>query len=96
MPSKSRSKALVQRPAVGFAPRIYYFHPLIAGPLDAWTEHLCRIQQMGFDTVLAAPLFATGASGDLFLAADHENAHPAIATSGTVDQIVSAIAEDMR
>ena len=93
MPSKSRSKALVQRPAVGFAPRIYYFHPLIAGPLDAWTEHLCRIQQMGFDTVLAAPLFATGASGDLFLAADHENAHPAIATSGTVDQIVAAIAK---
>jgi len=93
MPAKSRSKALVQRPAVGFAPRIYYFHPLIAGTLDAWPQHLRRVQQMGFDSVLVAPLFAPGASGDLFLAADHENAHPAIAASATVDQIVSAIAE---
>jgi len=30
----------MQRPAVAFAPRIYYFHPLIAGPLNAWPHHL--------------------------------------------------------
>jgi starch synthase (maltosyl-transferring) len=96
MPAKSRSKAFVQRPAVGFAPQIYYFHPLIAGPLDSWPKHLRRVQEMGFDTVLAAPIFAPGSTNDLFLAADHENAHPDIATSLTIDQIVSAISKTCR
>ena len=66
MSVKSRSDALVHRPVATFAPRIYYFHPLLAGPLGSWPQHLRRVQEMGFDTVLTAPLFAPGASGDFF------------------------------
>jgi hypothetical protein len=33
-----------------------------------------RAQDLGFDTVLTAPLFLPGSDDDLFLTADHEHA----------------------
>ena len=70
-----------------FAPRIYYFHPLLAGPRTSWPLHLQRCRAMGFEYVLTAPLFAPGAAGDLFLTADHEKPHPAIEQSLNADQL---------
>jgi starch synthase (maltosyl-transferring) len=96
MSSETRSNALSQRPASGFAPRIYYFHPLLAGPLAGWPEHFHRVQEMGFDSILMAPAFAPGADGDLFLAADHERPHPTIAASGSADQLISTVSETCR
>ncbi|HTQ33527.1 MAG TPA: maltotransferase domain-containing protein [Stellaceae bacterium] len=52
--------------------RIYYLHPLLAGPIRVWGSHLDRIAAMGFDAVAVAPPFATGRAGDLFLTADHD------------------------
>jgi starch synthase (maltosyl-transferring) len=52
--------------------RLYYLHPLLAGPIGAWRTQLDRIGAMRFDTVVVAPPFATGRDGDLFLAADHD------------------------
>ena len=74
-PAESRSNALMQAPREHFAPKIYYFHPLLAGPLGSWPVHLRRIRKMGFDTVLSTPIFAPGENNDLFLTADHEHAH---------------------
>jgi starch synthase (maltosyl-transferring) len=91
MPAESRSNALLQRPAVSFAPRFYYFHPLLAGPFEGWPAHLRHVQEMGFDSIMMAPIFASGTTGDLFLAADHERPHAAIAGSVPVDQLVSSI-----
>ena len=54
------------------ATRLYYLHPLLAGPVDAWAGQLDRAATMRFDTVAIAPPFATGRAGDLFLTADHE------------------------
>jgi hypothetical protein len=34
--------------------RFYYLHPLLAGPIDAWTRQLDRIAGMRFDTVVVA------------------------------------------
>ena len=51
---------------------------------------------MGFDTVLTAPLFAPGASGDLFLTGDHERTHPVIASPLPADQAVAELAEACR
>ena len=96
MPVKSRSHALVHRPAATFAPKIYYIHPLLAGPLGSWQQHLRRVQGMGFDTVLTAPLFAPGASGDLFLAGDHEGAIPVMGSPLPADQAVAELAEACR
>ena len=56
--------------------RFYYLHPLLAGPIDTWARQLDRIAAMGFDTVVVAPPFLTGRSGDLFLTADHERIDP--------------------
>ena len=52
--------------------RLYYLHPLLAGPVDAWARQLDRAVAMRFDTVAIAPPFAAGRAGDLFLTADHE------------------------
>jgi len=52
---------------------------------------------MGFDTICIAPPFAPGASGDIFITADHEVLHPALGWSGAADDgiahIVSQAAE---
>jgi starch synthase (maltosyl-transferring) len=96
MPLESRSHALVHRSLARFAPKIYYVHPLLAGSLGSWQQHLRRVQEMGFDSILTAPLFAPGASGDLFLAGDHELAHAVMGTSLPADQAVGELAEACR
>jgi len=55
MPAKRFSEGNQSREL--FAPRIYYFHPLLAGDRASWPHHLQRCQEMGFDHVLTAPLF---------------------------------------
>jgi starch synthase (maltosyl-transferring) len=87
MPANSSSNALDKRRAI-FAPKLYYFHLLMAGPFRTWADHLARLQDMGFDTVLSAPLFAPGVSGHIFLAADHERTHPVTGAATSVDQAV--------
>jgi starch synthase (maltosyl-transferring) len=88
-------KAGTRRPNL-FAPRIYYFHPLLAGPHRSWPQFLHLYGEMGFDHLLTAPLFEPGESGDLFLTADHEKAHPAIGKSSSSDQLISDLARDCR
>jgi starch synthase (maltosyl-transferring) len=60
------------------APRIYYVHPLLAGPLDAWNEILDHSAELGFDTILIAPPFEPGHGGSIFLPRDMLRLHPAI------------------
>jgi hypothetical protein len=50
MSAESGSNALDERRAI-FAPKLYYFHPVMAGPFRTWAEHLARVKNMGFDTV---------------------------------------------
>jgi starch synthase (maltosyl-transferring) len=85
--------ALRDRPRAIFAPKIYYFHPLLAGPAGSWPQHLRRVRDMGFDAVLSAPLFGPGENGDIFLTADHERTHPATGAPPSVDQAVGEFAE---
>src|SRR5215469_10185856 len=75
-----------------FAPKIYYFHPLLAGPRERWPDHLKRCRELGFDHLLSAPLFAPGEAGDLFLTADHERVHPLIDKSTSGDEVVAEFA----
>src|ERR1700689_3625581 len=78
------------------APKIYYFHPLLAGPRTSWPRHLRRCRDMGFDHVLTAPLFAPGKEGDLFLSSDHDRANPAFHESLGVDDFVAEFARACR
>jgi len=76
------------------APKIYHLHPLVAGQLSAWSGHFERCRAMGFDTVCVAPPFAPGASGDIFVTADHEVLHPALGWDGSADDGVAGIARE--
>ena len=75
-----------------FAPKIYYFHPLLAGPRVSWVRHLRRYQDLGFDHVLTAPLFAPGRDGDVFLTGDHDKVHPALDQMLAADEVVAELA----
>jgi starch synthase (maltosyl-transferring) len=96
MRANSRSAALLSRTHGSFAPKIYYFHPLLAGPRGTWPVHLSRCRESGFDHIVSAPLFAPGEAGDLFLTADHERAHPVIDALLPADEIVEEFAEACR
>jgi starch synthase (maltosyl-transferring) len=56
--------------------RIYYLHPLLAGPIEAWPAQLARIAGLGFDHVLIAPPFDAGDAGNLFLTHDPQVIDP--------------------
>jgi starch synthase (maltosyl-transferring) len=79
-----------------FAPKIYYFHPILAGPPSAWPAHLRRCRDLNFDHVLSAPLFAPGEAGDLFLTADHGRVHPEVEKSLPLQQVIEEFAQVCR
>ena len=77
------------------ATRLYYLHPLLAGPVDAWARQLERAAAMRFDTVAVAPVFAAGRAGDLFLTADHDRLDRRFGTGDAVAAL-ARFAEDCR
>ena len=94
MHSPHERTAMAARKTAGVAARkIYYLHPLLAGPLSGWEPHIERCRRMGFDHLATAPLFLPGGSGDVFLTADPEAVHPALGRDAPVDQVVAGLAE---
>src|ERR1700731_1567633 len=94
MHSPQERMAATARKAAGVAaPKIYYLHPLLAGPLSAWEPHIERCRRMGFDHVATAPLFAPGGSGDVFLTGDPEAVHPVLGTDAPADEVVATLAQ---
>jgi starch synthase (maltosyl-transferring) len=71
--------------------KTYYVHPLLAGPLPNWRQHLQRARLLGFACVCVAPPFIPHASGDVFLTDDFERTNPAIAQDASADEIVARI-----
>ena len=70
-------------------PKIYYFHPLVAGPLPLWPPHLERIAALGFTQVNIAPPFLPGADGNVLLTDDFEKAHPLFEEAGSADELIA-------
>ena len=96
MPAPRPAKAMRSKAALSgdvFAPKIYYFHPLLAGPRASWGQHLRRCRDNGFDHVLTAPLFAPGDSGDIFLAGCHDTVHPALLKAQAAEAADDVFAE---
>ena len=83
----------MEGPSERFSPKLYYFHPLQAGSRDIWPHYLGRCQQMGFDSVLVAPVFAPGGRGEIFLAGDHERANPSLGRPGGADELIADLAQ---
>jgi starch synthase (maltosyl-transferring) len=88
-----RTAASTRKIAGLAAPKVYYLHPLLAGPLASWEPHLARARRMGFDHLATAPLFAPGGTGDIFLTADHEAVHPALGTGAPADEVIAGLAQ---
>jgi starch synthase (maltosyl-transferring) len=91
-----RTTTAARKAARSPALKIYYLHPLLAGPLANWQPHLERARRMGFGHLATPPLFAPGGTGEIFLAADHEGAHPALGIEASADEAVARVAEMCR
>ncbi|MBN3814875.1 hypothetical protein, partial [Paraburkholderia sp. Ac-20347] len=83
-------------PPHAYAPRIYFVHSVLAGPLDAWPEHFAHAASLGFDHVLIGALFAPGRSGDDRIVADHQRLHPVFGSPGPVLDAVRRLASAAR
>jgi starch synthase (maltosyl-transferring) len=75
------------------APKIYHVHPLVAGPVALWPGLFDRVAGMGFDYVCVAPPFLPSAHGDIFVTADHDALHPALAWDGSADSGIAHLAQ---
>jgi starch synthase (maltosyl-transferring) len=60
------------------APRLYNLHPLLAGPISRWPQHLPRIAGMGFDWLYVNAFWAPGASGSIYAVRDPYELHPLV------------------
>lgn len=67
--------------------RIYYLHPLLAGPLTAWNAWIDHAAGLGFAQLLVAPPFEASACGDIFVTRDVERLSPAIADGDAVTRL---------
>ncbi|WP_430228504.1 maltotransferase domain-containing protein [Paraburkholderia tropica] len=83
-------------PPHAYAPRIYFVHSVLAGPLDAWPAHFAHAASLGFDHVLIGALFAPGRSGDDRIVADHQRLHPAFGSPEPVLDAVRRLASAAR
>ena len=68
-----------------YAPRIYFVHSVLVGPLDAWPACFAHAASLGFDHLLIGALFAPGPSGDGRIVSDHARLHPAFRTDQSAD-----------
>lgn len=59
----------MQNPSQG--PRIYNLFPLLAGPIEDWSERLPAIAGMGFNWIFVNPFHETGSSGSLYAVNDY-------------------------
>jgi starch synthase (maltosyl-transferring) len=75
------------------APRIYYVHPLLAGPLDSWDEILDHAANLGFDTILMAPPFEPGHGGSIFLPRDMTRLHAALGHGDAIEGLPRLVEE---
>jgi len=78
------------------APRIYFLHPLLAGPLEGWGAHFDRITKLGFNHVLIAPPFAASSGGSLNVTADPDVLDPRIAPGMRAHDGIARIAQACR
>ncbi len=78
-------------------PQIYYVHPLMLKGLDAWREVFAHARELGFDTVLTAPLFLRGQNASVFVTRRFDELDPAHGLGSSLDDglrsLVSAAAE---
>jgi starch synthase (maltosyl-transferring) len=79
-----------------YAPRIYFLHPLLVGPLDAWPAQFEHAAALGFDHVLIGSPFQPGHAGHQQVIADHARLHPVFASQASARDALGGLAEAAR
>ncbi len=82
--------------AHAYAPRIYFVHSVLVGPLAAWPAVFKRAAALGFDHVLIGGLLKPGTAGNARLVGDHEQLHPAFASTEPADTALRKLAAAAR
>ncbi|WP_341317125.1 maltotransferase domain-containing protein [Paraburkholderia sp. IMGN_8] len=80
----------------GYAPRIYFFHSLLVGPLDAWPAQFAHAAALGFDHALIGSIFEPGRAGHGQVVGDHSRLHPVFNTQQPATAAIRALADAAR
>ncbi|WP_036140779.1 maltotransferase domain-containing protein [Luteibacter sp. 9135] len=84
-------------PASTRAPfRIYYLHPLLAGPLTAWNAWIEHAASLGFRQLLIAPPFDASDTGDVFVTRDFDRLNTSVSDEGEATDRLAQIAKACR
>ncbi|MFL9890528.1 alpha-1,4-glucan--maltose-1-phosphate maltosyltransferase [Paraburkholderia sp. RL17-381-BIF-C] len=76
----------------GYAPRIYFFHSLLVGPLDAWPAQFAHAAALGFDHALIGSLFEPGRSGHGQVVGSHDRLHPVFEAQQPATEAIRTLA----
>ncbi|HXZ08614.1 MAG TPA: hypothetical protein VEI25_11195, partial [Paraburkholderia sp.] len=79
-----------------YAPRIYFLHPLLVGPIEAWGPQFEHAAALGFDHVLIGAPFQPGRAGHGQIVADHDRLHPVFDTHQPSHDALHELAETAR
>ncbi|HZZ11337.1 MAG TPA: maltotransferase domain-containing protein, partial [Paraburkholderia sp.] len=80
----------------GYAPRIYFFHSLLVGPLAAWPGQFAHAAALGFDHALIGGLFEPGQAGHGQVVGNHSRLHPVFETEQPATEAIRTLADSAR
>ncbi|MFM0719662.1 DUF3416 domain-containing protein [Paraburkholderia strydomiana] len=80
----------------GYAPRIYFFHSLLVGPLDAWPTQFAHAAALGFDHALIGSLFEPGQAGHGQVVGNHARLHPVFEAAQPATNAIRTLADAAR
>lgn len=72
-------------------PQIYYVHPLMLKGLDDWRAIFAHARDLGFDTVLSAPLYERGQNASVFVSRDFDRLDPQLGLGDNVEKGIKAL-----
>lgn len=80
-------------PSQRYAPRIYFLHSPLVGPLDAWPARFAHAAKLGFDHVLIGALFQPGKAGNAQVVSDHQRLHPVFQAQQSAPEAIRGLTE---
>jgi len=83
-------------PPNGYAPRIYFFHSLLVGPLDAWPAQFAHAASLGFDHALIGGLFEPGQAGHGQVVGNHARLNPVFEAKQPAHDALRSLADAAR
>ena len=76
--------------------RLYYVNPLLVSGREAWAEVFAHARDLGFDSILSAPLFARGDNTSVFVARSFDAIDPIHNLGSDVGAAMASLADAAR